>query len=267
MGLTSVTRTLTSNPPKHPPGTPRIYSTSTLFTDSSSEEITGSIELHHSLNDRGFYQRLSSGTLTIGTPYPSTSKHTLPQSATTRLPSTLKFTKDHYYGAGAQRHLAHHGFAPDLYGTSTRPGAPTAYIMQDLGPGWVMLFYLDIEYHYKLYGPYDSMGYVDDWESKHAKVLEFKEAIWASLQAMLDVMEAEGIVHGELRSNDIVVKLDEHGDPVLLDLDLGVGKKRKRTVGVELKLIGPERRARFGILLGGMSRLKGLGGLERLGVD
>ena len=114
------------------------------------------------------------------------------------------------YGAGVQQTLAKEGLAPILYGSATVEGAPTAYVMEHLSPhelgqskGWVTLF-----------------TFMQGWSPQE----DHKVKIDERLRKVVALMEMSGLVHGDLRPNNIMLELKEDGSPVELD-DGGVHLK------------------------------------------
>lgn len=92
-----------------------------------------------------------------------------------------------YYGADAHHALANHGLAPILYGCACIEGGPTAYVMERLYSSWITLFDFG-----KLPGLY----------------AKYRHDVCTALAFLLDVMEEEGVVHGDLRSNNILIDVD-----------------------------------------------------------
>ncbi|OBZ78427.1 hypothetical protein A0H81_02391 [Grifola frondosa] len=78
---------------------------------------------------------------------------------------------------------------------------PTAYIMEYLGSDWMSLF----EFERK----------ADISTSQDTATL--KNAIWTALEKILTFMAEEDIVHGDLRSNNIMLQVNEETKPVLLE--------------------------------------------------
>ncbi|PCH42132.1 hypothetical protein WOLCODRAFT_25150 [Wolfiporia cocos MD-104 SS10] len=99
------------------------------------------------------------------------------------------------YGSEVHRFLAGHNLAPILYGSVAAVGAPTAYVMSLLGKEWITLF----EYRSRL--PSDAST--------------FTNAITAGLNKVLEVLESNDYVHGDLRDNNIMILVDAERRPVL----------------------------------------------------
>jgi len=101
------------------------------------------------------------------------------------------------YGADVHLKLAASDLAPRLYGRNCPDGALGAYIMEYLTPpslgagGWVTLF---------------------KFAQDHQRVTtEHKDAIRCALDRALTVLETNNFVYGDLRSNNVMVEVDEHG--------------------------------------------------------
>ncbi|KIO18326.1 hypothetical protein M407DRAFT_160421 [Tulasnella calospora MUT 4182] len=114
------------------------------------------------------------------------------------------------YGTEVHRLLAKHQFAPALYGQRCLESAPTAYVMEFLSPptlkksGWVTLFDF-----FKLKD--------EDLPTRYAN------AIRIALDHILDVMQDEKMVHGDLRPNNIMLEVIDSGNtPVCSDEKQGV---------------------------------------------
>ncbi|KAG9042169.1 hypothetical protein FS837_011189 [Tulasnella sp. UAMH 9824] len=114
-------------------------------------------------------------------------------------PAVEKLVKlAHTYGTEVHRLLAKNHFAPVLYGHSSLQGAPTAYVMEFLRPntdgksGWVTLW--------------------EFFKSKE-RATRYLKAIETTLGRILTVMEEAGMVHGDLRPNNIMLQVDSDGTP------------------------------------------------------
>ncbi|KAG9224424.1 hypothetical protein CCMSSC00406_0009466 [Pleurotus cornucopiae] len=110
------------------------------------------------------------------------------------------------YGEKAHKLLALHGYAPQLYGRKVLEGAPTAYVMEHLGLSWVTL--------YDLFKG-DSSGVLRSQVGR--------DGIKHAIERILSILKEATVVHGDLRANNIMVKLDGQ-QPALLGSD-GVAVK------------------------------------------
>ncbi|KAG8963241.1 hypothetical protein FRC03_003243 [Tulasnella sp. 419] len=114
------------------------------------------------------------------------------------IPRLVKLVTNRY-GTIVHKTLAAQGFAPTLYGQKSLKGAPTAYVMEYLAPpsgslnGWVTLYTF----------------------SQSSGAIEHRDVIWAALERILGVMQKEEVVHGDLRSNNLIVEVDVDGRPSL----------------------------------------------------
>lgn len=95
------------------------------------------------------------------------------------------------YGAEVHQLLAKEGFAPKLHGSSSSPGAPTAYVMDYLSPptntepGWITL----------------SLFF------KSPGATEYLKPIGTTLNLILDFMADADMMHGDFRPNNIMVQV------------------------------------------------------------
>ncbi|KAG9050148.1 hypothetical protein FS837_007447 [Tulasnella sp. UAMH 9824] len=95
------------------------------------------------------------------------------------------------YGAEVHPLLATKGFAPQLHGRCSSPGAPTAYVMEylspptDTEPGWITLSQF-----------FKSPG-----------ATEYQEAIEKTLNLILTVMGDADVMHGDFRPNNIMLQV------------------------------------------------------------
>lgn len=110
------------------------------------------------------------------------------------------------YGEKVHKLLALHGYAPQLYGRKVLEGAPTAYVMEHLGLSWVTLYDLSKG---------DSSGVLRSQVGR--------DGIKYAIERILSILTEATVVHGDLRANNIMVKLDGQ-QPVLLGSD-GVAVK------------------------------------------
>ncbi|KZT06283.1 uncharacterized protein LAESUDRAFT_628715, partial [Laetiporus sulphureus 93-53] len=100
------------------------------------------------------------------------------------------------YGEEVHQLLARHNLAPALYGYARPEGAPAAYVMEYLDENWRSLFDL----------------------LRRDSSRPFHQAIYASLQRALDLLKEENLVHGDLRSNNIMVRITD-GEPQIKIID------------------------------------------------
>lgn len=159
-----------------PAGVPRIYRS---FQSDTGEETT--LHFHHRL------QVYSPDSLVF------VADSTLKRED--RLLVKLVYEDDRQYGKAVHHVLAKAGFAPALYGSICIPGAPTAYIMDYLKPpsspagGWITLY----EFAQK--------------NERRQEMTEGWERIWQALDKIIIMMERNYVVHGDLRANNIMVKV------------------------------------------------------------
>lgn len=121
------------------------------------------------------------------------------------------------YGLAAHQTLYDAGFAPALYGIMSHAAAPTAYVMEYLpapmskeGTGWVTLHEFE-----KL-----------DAKRSAGERKTYKERIWPALEEILGAMKEKAVVHGDLRPNNIMVKVSGGSLPddvklKIIDFDWG----------------------------------------------
>lgn len=94
-----------------------------------------------------------------------------------------------YSGYGDKVHelLAEHGHAPTLYGLYEANGLPTLYVMEYLSDDWMTLF---------------------DFKQQHEAVYRLHlVAIRSTLRKVLDILERNGFVHGDMRANNIMIQV------------------------------------------------------------
>ncbi|CAG8678193.1 5647_t:CDS:2, partial [Acaulospora colombiana] len=97
----------------------------------------------------------------------------------------VKLVTDDHYGVDVHRKLADAGYAPTLFGMAEVDGGPTAYVMEYLAPedGWTIL----VEYL-----------------KQHNQGM--RSRVIVAVGHILDLMESNEIVHGDLRPNNIMVR-------------------------------------------------------------
>ncbi|KAJ8522090.1 hypothetical protein ONZ45_g1304 [Pleurotus djamor] len=105
------------------------------------------------------------------------------------------------YGMNVHVLLANHGYAPRLFGKSSLAGAPTLYVMEFLQDrdGWMTL--------------YDFEDFLEEVDYSHPD--ETRTRIRTALDAILSLLKANDMVHGDLRSNNIMIQCDQDRAPLL----------------------------------------------------
>ena len=89
------------------------------------------------------------------------------------------------YSQDVHKHMADNGLAPELYGYAEMEGAPTAYIMEYLDPSvWQTL------HEFLKYNAVDRT--------------QLQEAV----DGIIEKLESKNYVHGDLRSNNIMIRTD-----------------------------------------------------------
>ena len=106
------------------------------------------------------------------------------------------------YGKDVHSHLAAQRMAPWLHGMSDVQGSASVVVMELLQGGWITLF----DYRNNKY-----RGGVIPSRSK--------ERLLKRLEEMLDCLEAGGMVHGDFRMANIMVKPGEEESAMLIDFD------------------------------------------------
>ncbi|KAH7904989.1 hypothetical protein BJ138DRAFT_1118892 [Hygrophoropsis aurantiaca] len=131
----------------------------------------------------------------------------------TECPRLVKLASDGY-GIDPHRMLAARGLAPALYGSASVDGVPPAYVMEYLAPPF-------------LYPPRKSWITLYRFAQKAdaQAATRYKAAIRTALDYILRSMEEEGLVHGDLRSNNIMIEIDADGQPTSSGTDGGVRLK------------------------------------------
>ncbi|TFK49813.1 hypothetical protein OE88DRAFT_387055 [Heliocybe sulcata] len=104
------------------------------------------------------------------------------------------------YGEKVHDYLASHGCAPKLYGCKALEGAPMAYVMEHLDTDWISLFDLAVGQNRAV-----------------AQAPDVLMAIRNAVERVLSILETATLVHGDFRSNNIMVRLDHGGRPMLSD--------------------------------------------------
>jgi serine/threonine protein kinase len=113
------------------------------------------------------------------------------------------------YGEEVHKLLADHGLAPVLYGVSDLEGAPKAYVMEYLDPSsWMTLSaYLALP---------DTFT--------HAESIRF------SINKVLEVLQKNRKVHGDLRAPNILVNVSLTGQLILVEDDSGIRRANIKVV-------------------------------------
>jgi thiamine kinase-like enzyme len=105
------------------------------------------------------------------------------------------------YGKDVHAHLAARHMAPRLYGTSDVHGIAHVVIMEFMENGWITLF------HYRNHRFPDGIP-----EDRKSRILR-------RLEEILDCLHAEGMVHGDFRMANIMLKAGEEKKAMLIDFD------------------------------------------------
>ncbi|KAG8892664.1 hypothetical protein FRB99_002548 [Tulasnella sp. 403] len=103
---------------------------------------------------------------------------------------------NHSYGEDVHKLLASHSLAPVLHGTKCIEGAPAVIVMEYLQPpsgtsGWVTIH--------------------DFARSQGARL--HKVAIREGINNILDMLQKNEMFHGDLRANNVMLKVDSAGAP------------------------------------------------------
>ena len=162
---------LVTKPPKisFAPSTPRIYGSCTLLEPESNGEV-GFLTFVSRPNDG--YKRLFLATLT--------------SSSIPGLQVLVKLAP-RSYSQEVHKHMADNGLAPKLYGYAEVDGAPTAYVME----------YLDLPTWQTLYHFFES-------DTTAVDLTQLQEAV----ESIFKTLDSRGYVHGDLRTNNIVIQTD-----------------------------------------------------------
>ena len=106
------------------------------------------------------------------------------------------------YGKNVHALLAARRMAPRLYGTSDLHDLASVVVMEFLKDGWVTLFY----YRTNMHG--------------NAGIPEGpRERLVKRLEEMLDCLRDNGMVHGDFRMANVMLKPGEEENAVLIDFD------------------------------------------------
>jgi hypothetical protein len=105
------------------------------------------------------------------------------------------------YGKDVHAHLAGNHMAPQLYGTSDVQGFATVVVMGLLEAGWMTLF--------------------DYCENLHRNGIpeDARRRLLERIEEILDCLGTGGMVHGDLRMANIMLKAGEERKAVLIDFD------------------------------------------------
>jgi hypothetical protein len=163
----------TISPNQYPRSTPRIYE-AFMIENGTKEMLTFQSQLRQHHAKAMLFLATSQGSK-----FPD--------------PKLVKLTSPRY-GTNVHRVLAAKGFAPTLYGSQELVGAPTAYVMEYLPPpslgrsGWITLYAL----------------------RQHDNHIGHQVGIKTALDQILEIMAAEGVVHGDLRSPNFMIKVRDN---------------------------------------------------------
>lgn len=113
----------------------------------------------------------------------------------------VKLVKDKY-GRYVHETLAEQGLAPKLLGVESVAGAPKAIVMEILqeplplpgGTGWKTLHKF----------------------AKRSESAQYANAVWRELETVLETLRRGNMVHGDLRSYNVMIRVDDQGMPVMV---------------------------------------------------
>ena len=151
------------------PSTPRIYKSCTLLEQKGEKGTLTFVSRPNYAYKRLFYATLSS---------PS-------------IPDLQVLVKlvPRFYSRYVHKHMADNGLAPKLYGYAEMEGAPTAYVMEYLDPSvWQTLYQLS--------------------KSKEKPRKPMVSQQRGALQEIITALDEKNYVHGDLRSNNIMIRTD-----------------------------------------------------------
>jgi len=105
------------------------------------------------------------------------------------------------YGKDVHGHLAAKQMAPRLYGTHDVQGIASVVIMELLEDGWMMLF--------------------DYCENQHRNGIpeDARNSLLKRIEAILECLGTAGMVHGDFRMANVMLKPGEEERAVLIDFD------------------------------------------------
>ena len=105
------------------------------------------------------------------------------------------------YGEDVLRHLAAKHMAPQLFGTCDVQGIASVVVMELLEDGWMTLF--------------------DYRENQHRNGIPeaAKGRLFKRIEEILDCLSTEGMVHGDFRMANMMLKPGEEEKAVLIDFD------------------------------------------------
>ena len=105
------------------------------------------------------------------------------------------------YGTNVHTHLAAKDMAPKLYATSNLHDLVSVVVMELLVDGWTTL------YNYR--------------QNVHSRGIpeESRTRLLDRMEAILDCLKAKGMVHGDFRTANIMLKPGEEGKAMLIDFD------------------------------------------------
>ncbi|KAJ2930697.1 hypothetical protein H1R20_g6391, partial [Candolleomyces eurysporus] len=104
------------------------------------------------------------------------------------------------YGADVHQLLAKEGLAPKLYAVSSKTGIPNAYVMERLPQQWVTLYSLA--------------------EDSPSDFEQYSQGILNKLKHVITVLKQQGYVHGDFRSNNIMINTNTLGDESKVDIKI-----------------------------------------------
>ena len=175
-------QTPSTNLPVFPPFTPRIYTSCTFYFPSGPPK-----QGHLAFIEKIKFSSCNHLLFTA---------HLSGPSSPDAIPVVVKLVHGRY-GEDVHHLLAKHSLAPVLYAHSCPEGAPNAYVMEYLQPpSWKTLF-----------------DYTLDSNISRTSAA----SIQRSLDKVLDILEKNRKVHGDLRSVNIMVNISPTGDAVLVD--------------------------------------------------
>ncbi|RXW15282.1 hypothetical protein EST38_g10572 [Candolleomyces aberdarensis] len=104
------------------------------------------------------------------------------------------------YGADVHQFLAKEELAPKLYAVSSKAGIPNAYVMERLPQQWVTLYSLA--------------------ENNPRDFKQHSHGILNKLRHVVTVLKRQAYVHGDLRSNNVMIDVNTLGDEGKVDIKI-----------------------------------------------
>ena len=173
-----------------PPSTPRVYRFCALHKESGSGQLAFTSKFENTAPKRMLF------TASLSTP------------SSPSIPVVVKLVNGRY-GEEVHKMLADHHLAPVLYGISVLEGAPKAYVMEYFDrSSWMTL-----------------SDYVKLPHSATAV-----DSIWLSITKVLEVLQKNHKVHGDLRAPNILVNVSLTGQLILVEDDSGIRKANIKVV-------------------------------------